>query len=205
MRRYLYRGRHRKPTQTTQQVAVVALTGAVGFGLTQGSAGAGDRWDAVIACESGGNPRAQNPSSSASGLFQFIDGTWRAYGGGEFARRAKDATAAEQYEVANRAFAREGYRPWNASKSCWKGKTDADGGSKHRYDKADDPGPTPKTDPKSAPKSPGGGYTVRAGDTLAKIANARGVEGGWQALYERNRDAVGGNPNRIFPGLQLNL
>jgi len=39
----------------------------------------------IAACiakyESGGNPRAQNPSSSASGLFQFIDGTWNHFGG----------------------------------------------------------------------------------------------------------------------------
>lgn len=39
----------------------------------------------IAACiakyESGGNPRAQNPSSSASGLFQFVDGTWNHFGG----------------------------------------------------------------------------------------------------------------------------
>lgn len=39
----------------------------------------------IAACiakyESGGNPRAQNPSSSASGLFQFVDGTWNNFGG----------------------------------------------------------------------------------------------------------------------------
>ncbi len=32
--------------------------------------------------ESSGNPRAQNPNSSAGGLFQFIDSTWGKYGGG---------------------------------------------------------------------------------------------------------------------------
>lgn len=31
--------------------------------------------------ESGGNPRAQNPHSSASGLFQFVDGTWNNFKG----------------------------------------------------------------------------------------------------------------------------
>jgi hypothetical protein len=44
--------------------------------------GAGGQWNAldwVISHESGWNPNAQNPVSSASGLFQFIDGTWRAY------------------------------------------------------------------------------------------------------------------------------
>jgi hypothetical protein len=35
--------------------------------------------DQIISHESGWNPTAQNPSSTASGLFQEIDGTWRAY------------------------------------------------------------------------------------------------------------------------------
>lgn len=30
----------------------------------------------VMACESRGNPNAKNPSSTATGLFQFLDGTW---------------------------------------------------------------------------------------------------------------------------------
>src|SRR6187402_2186859 len=32
--------------------------------------------DAIIGVESGGNPNATNPNSSASGLGQFIDSTW---------------------------------------------------------------------------------------------------------------------------------
>lgn len=39
----------------------------------------------IAACiakyESGGNPRAQNPHSTASGLFQFVNGTWNHFGG----------------------------------------------------------------------------------------------------------------------------
>lgn len=31
---------------------------------------------ALFSCESGGNPRAKNPASSASGLGQFLNGTW---------------------------------------------------------------------------------------------------------------------------------
>lgn len=52
----------------------------------------------IAACiakyESGGNPRAENPNSSASGLFQFIDGTWRAITGRS--DRAKDAPVSVQ-------------------------------------------------------------------------------------------------------------
>ncbi|MEV7780549.1 LysM peptidoglycan-binding domain-containing M23 family metallopeptidase [Kitasatospora sp. NPDC088351] len=48
-------------------------------------------------------------------------------------------------------------------------------------------------------------YQVVGGDTLSKIADAKQVEGGWQALYEQNRSVVGANPNLIFPGQKLAL
>lgn len=35
----------------------------------------------VLACESGGNPTAQNPTSSASGLWQVLVSTWGGFGG----------------------------------------------------------------------------------------------------------------------------
>jgi hypothetical protein len=46
-------------------------------------------------------------------------------------------------------------------------------------------------------------YEVEAGDTLAGIAKAHDVEGGWQRLYydiEENRKEIGKNPNLIHPG-----
>ncbi len=48
-------------------------------------------------------------------------------------------------------------------------------------------------------------YKVVGGDTLSKIADAKNVDGGWQALYDHNRSVVGANPNLIFPGQQLAL
>jgi LysM repeat protein len=46
-------------------------------------------------------------------------------------------------------------------------------------------------------------YTVAPGDTLAGIAGALGVHGGWQALYAANRRAIGPDPNLIRAGTVL--
>ncbi|MFD5765666.1 transglycosylase family protein [Streptomyces sp. NPDC127049] len=49
-----------------------------------------------------------------------------------------------------------------------------------------------------------GEYKVVAGDTLSKIADARGVEGGWAKLFELNKDVVE-DADLIYPGQQLHL
>ncbi|MEV5798137.1 LysM peptidoglycan-binding domain-containing M23 family metallopeptidase [Streptomyces collinus] len=48
-------------------------------------------------------------------------------------------------------------------------------------------------------------YTVKTGDCLARIADEQHVSGGWQRLYEDNRQAVGADPSLIHPGLELSL
>lgn len=47
----------------------------------------------VARMESGGNPRAQNPNSTASGKYQYLDSTWNGYGGYQ---RASDAPESVQ-------------------------------------------------------------------------------------------------------------
>ena len=67
---------------------------------------------------------------------------------------------------------------------------------------------TPKpTPPKPAPKpvETDGEYTVKKGDTLSGIARAELGTPKWQPLYEANRKTIGGNPNLIFPGQELDL
>jgi LysM repeat protein len=48
-------------------------------------------------------------------------------------------------------------------------------------------------------------YTVAAGDTLAGIAAAFGVPGGWPALYAANRAVIGPDPDVIHPGTVLTI
>ncbi|GJF27802.1 transglycosylase [Kitasatospora sp. NE20-6] len=52
-------------------------------------------------------------------------------------------------------------------------------------------------------KTDGGSYTVQAGDTLSKIANAKGVD--WKTLYDNNAGVIGSNPNLILPGQVLSV
>jgi murein DD-endopeptidase MepM/ murein hydrolase activator NlpD len=48
-------------------------------------------------------------------------------------------------------------------------------------------------------------YSVKVGDWLAKIAERQHVSGGWQKLYSDNRQAIGGDPSLIHPGLKLTI
>ncbi|MFE4798413.1 transglycosylase family protein [Streptomyces sp. NPDC056708] len=50
-----------------------------------------------------------------------------------------------------------------------------------------------------------GTYTVHPGDNLWAIADAQKVPGGWPALYEANKGAVGSDPDLILPGQSLDL
>lgn len=72
--------------------------------------------ECVIRHESGGDPRAENPTSSASGLFQFIDGTWQAWtkrsGVGRSYARASQAPAAIQWAVFSYAVRHHAQRAW---------------------------------------------------------------------------------------------
>jgi nucleoid-associated protein YgaU len=184
-------------------------------------------WGPITHCESGGNPRATNSSSTASGLFQFLDSSWKAYGGGKYSARAKDATVAQQFEIADTAFRTSGLRPWKASQHCWGGKVNTKAPSKIPGTKSipvKNSVPVKKSIP--APRTPaqnllpktnldpadrvipvsdnGGGevYTVKAGDSLAKIAAGRQIT--WQAVWEANKDRVA-KPNLLHPGDQLRM
>ena len=68
-------------------------------------------WDALAWCESGGD-WSYNGGSGYDGGLQFLPSVWRAYGGGEFADFAWQATRQEQIVVAERILADVGWQAW---------------------------------------------------------------------------------------------
>ena len=72
----------------------------------------------IMLCESGGNYKAKNGGSTASGLFQFIKGTWAGTPQGRAGRDVFDP-----YANINGAFwllsQPNGLNHWNETRSCW--------------------------------------------------------------------------------------
>jgi Transglycosylase-like domain/LysM domain len=71
----------------------------------------GANWQAIAACESGGNWSANTGNGFYGGL-QFTQGTWDAYGGGQYASSANLASASQQIAVAQRVLAGQGIGAW---------------------------------------------------------------------------------------------
>ncbi|MEU0058964.1 transglycosylase family protein [Streptomyces sp. NPDC006334] len=83
---------------------------------------------------------------------------------------------------------------------------DALGSGRHRGSTADESagGTAPSSGRHAAnPLGAAGTYTVRDGDSLDSIADSLGIDGGWLALYDANRDAIGADPADIAPGQTL--
>lgn len=73
----------------------------------------------IAACESGGDSKAANRRSTASGLYQALDSTWHGFGG---YRRARDAPLEVQDRHAAELYAARGLAPWAASSGCWRSR-----------------------------------------------------------------------------------
>jgi LysM repeat protein len=73
--------------------------------------GGGVNWNAIAACESGGN-WSTNTGNGFSGGLQFSQGTWDAYGGGQYSSSAAGASQSQQIAVAQRVLAGQGIGAW---------------------------------------------------------------------------------------------
>jgi len=189
-------------------LAAAGTAGAAALLGSPSAANASVNWDAVAQCESGGNWHINTGNGYYGGL-QFNRSTWTAYGGTRYASTADRASRAQQIAIAQKVLGGQGIGAWPV---CGKKA----GSARHYTARTVEHQATTKTHRSStyhakhrkatvAAKATGATYVVRSGDTLAKIASAHGVKGGWRALYQLNQNEVGGNPNLIFPGQKLAL
>ncbi|SCF15093.1 LysM domain-containing protein [Micromonospora coriariae] len=208
--------RHRRVTTRRLAVgtlAVGAVTGAVALFGPAAPAQAAVNWDAIAKCESSGNWHINTGNGYYGGL-QFSQSTWAGYGGKKYAARADLASRGEQIAIAEKVLDGQGIGAWptcgrkggssggSAAKSSTK-KSDSTPKPRERSSRGEQP--ATRHHERTAPSTDGRTYLVKSGDTLSEIAQAHQVTGGWQALYERNRQVVGADPGLIFPGQRLAL
>jgi hypothetical protein len=68
----------------------------------------------IAKCESGNDPLARNPTSSAKGLLQIIDGTWKSFQCEGYVLNADD-----NFNCGIKIATQSGLHHWDASKACW--------------------------------------------------------------------------------------
>ena len=69
-------------------------------------------WDSIARCETGGDWHADTGNGRHGGL-QLNPRTWAAYGGGEFAPQADEASREQQIVVGDRVRAEQGWEAWS--------------------------------------------------------------------------------------------
>ena len=210
MNRYRYRGRHRAPSAAGRTAARIATAAAAvtaplviapaAFASPPGVA------DAIAICESGNtnvDRQATDGASTASGYYQFVNDTWRAHGGREFAPRAVQATKTEQTVVFERVYAANGLKDWEASRSCWQpkmGRHEVKTG-RHASGQETHAAPT-RGRHHRADHTAGHIHVAQRGDTLADIAYNNDIT--LRAVIAANREIID-DPTRIFPGQRIRV
>ncbi|AGL17869.1 transglycosylase family protein [Actinoplanes sp. N902-109] len=225
-------GKHNiRKTSTSLRALGLMVAGAAGSAVLLGSGGAAQakssvNWDAVAQCESGGN-WAINTGNGFYGGLQFTRSTWAAYGGTKYASTANKASRSQQIRIAEKVLDGQGIGAWpvcgkkagssksysgkntsGASSSSKKSSAKKSTHSSHSTQSSKSRTTTHKSTKRAtasvSAKATGRTYLVKSGDTLAKIAAAHGVKGGWRALHELNSGRIS-NPNLIFPGQRIAL
>ncbi|KAA9161799.1 LysM peptidoglycan-binding domain-containing protein [Amycolatopsis acidicola] len=207
-----YRGKHRKMSPAARNIARVAVAGiAVGTPLAIAATPAqasSVNWDAIAQCESGGN-WSTNTGNGYYGGLQFTQSTWKAYGG---TGSPQGASREQQIQVAERVLQGQGVGAWPV---CGKKAGSTSSSSAKKSTSSTTKKATPKKSTTSTTKkvtapaatslptsNPNGDYTVVAGDTLSKIAQKTGVQGGYQKLQQLNSQYIP-NANMILVGQKI--
>jgi LysM repeat protein len=209
-------------------LSTTALAAASALAL-QSAAAADPDWDELAQCESGGN--WQSTAGHYEGGIQFDPHTWDAYGGGQYAPSANQATREQQIAIGRKVLAAQGYGAWPgcSAKTGWES-----GGQSVRHvqpkpRKHHNAKRTERTETvRSAPVAEQQASQVQrivvprqAMPTLDKVAKvpaggsmwtvARGdtltsiaakTGADWKQIQELNRDVVE-HPDWIFPGERL--
>jgi hypothetical protein len=205
-----YEGKHRKSSAALRNIARVVVAGAViGVPLALATTPAQAdpvNWDAIAQCESGGNWGIDTGNGYSGGL-QFSPGTWQSNGG---SGNPANASRAEQIRVAENVLQSQGIGAWPVCGA--RGGSSGGGGGysapqqqssneSTSYEAPQQQQAAP-VKPVLAKSNPKGDYKVKAGDTLTKIAKDRKVTGGWQALFNKNKQFIG-DPNLIVVGQKI--
>ncbi|MEJ8644038.1 transglycosylase family protein [Streptomyces sp. MS1.HAVA.3] len=228
------KGKHRRGSKAVRIVTLAGVAGvAVAAPLMAAgtaSAATASEWDKVAQCESGGN-WAINTGNGYYGGLQFSSSTWAGFGGKSYAPQANQASKAQQIAVAEKVLKVQGKGAWphcgkGLSNSSYTGGGDTAAPTKPKKTETKKT-ETKKTETKAAPKKEtkrpeapvtrseraetpvapktgNGSYEVKSGDTLGTIAEANGVKGGWEKLFELNKDIVS-DADLIYPGQKLKL
>ena len=117
------------PLRNRVTAVAFAASAALVTGISLGAPAqaSGSVWDAVAACESGGN-WAINTGNGYYGGLQFSSSTWKAYGGARYASTANQASKSAQIATAKRVLAAQGPGAWPVC-SQRAGLTRANGGA----------------------------------------------------------------------------
>lgn len=101
---------------TKLAATTVALGTAATILAPNASAAPDSDWDRLAQCEAGGNWQINTGNGYHGGL-QFSPSTWRAYGGGQFAPFAFQATREQQIAIAEKVLAGQGWGAWPSCSS----------------------------------------------------------------------------------------
>ena len=195
--------------------ASIASVGAFVLMPTAANAADDSTWDALAECESGGDWSINTGNGYYGGL-QFSLPTWEANGG---TGNPADASRAEQIRVAENVLATQGWGAWPSCSAQIGATGEAEPRGETPQPNNEQPAPEQPAPEAPATEQPQAEapaydlpdveasdetYTVKEGDTLIEIAEAKDIDSSWLGIFAVNQEEVS-NPDLIEVGQELVL